>query len=311
MSDASIGGASPASGPSQTPQPPNASREQAFGRIVLAYLGATVVAVAATLFHRSGHALEVVLWADVVATVWIFGWSVAFRNSSFYDAYWSVAPIAIGAFFLARAEPSASAWRQLLVYSAVLAWGVRLTWNWARGWHGLGHEDWRYVDLQEKTGAAYWLVSFAGIHLFPTVVVYLGSFSMYVGLVAGGRPFGLLDLLATVVTFGSITIEWRADEELRAYRAGTPAPDAILATGLWSRSRHPNYLGEIGFWWGLWLFAVAAQPSAWWWTLVGPAVITAMFRFISLPMIEERMQARRPGWPEHAARVPMLLPRIG
>ena len=40
------------------------------------------------------------------------------------------------------------------------AWAVRLTWNWARGWTGLGHEDWRYVDIRSATGALYWPASF-------------------------------------------------------------------------------------------------------------------------------------------------------
>src|SRR5205814_1024454 len=34
----------------------------------------------------------------------------------------------------------------------------------------------------------------------------------------------------------------------------------IVDRGLWRYSRHPNYLGEIGFWWGMWLFGLAAAP---------------------------------------------------
>jgi steroid 5-alpha reductase family enzyme len=29
---------------------------------------------------------------------------------------------------------------------------VRLTHNFLRGWRGLAHEDWRYVDVRNKTG---------------------------------------------------------------------------------------------------------------------------------------------------------------
>ena len=49
--------------------------------------------------------------------------------------------------------------RQALVLALVLAWGVRLTANWLRGWRGLGHEDWRYVQMRGQTGGAYWLGS--------------------------------------------------------------------------------------------------------------------------------------------------------
>jgi len=46
--------------------------------------------------------------------------------------------------------------RLLLAFTLVTFWAVRLTWNWARGWTGLTHEDWRYVDLRTKSGRAYW-----------------------------------------------------------------------------------------------------------------------------------------------------------
>ena len=83
------------------------------------------------------------------------------------------------------------------------------------------------------------------------------------------------------------------------FRSAGPAPGEFLKTGVWSWSRHPNYLGEMGFWWGLWLFGVAAAP-AFWWTVVGPLGITLMFVFVSLPMIETRMKERRPAYAEYA-----------
>jgi len=42
-----------------------------------------------------------------------------------------------------------------------------------------------------------------------------------------------------------------------------------MTTGLWAYSRHPNYFGEIMFWWGIFLFGLAAAPD-WWWTVIGP-----------------------------------------
>ena len=159
----------------------------------------------------------------------------------------------------------------MVVFALVLAWAVRLTWNWARGWQGLGHEDWRYLRLKEQSGRAYWLVSFAGIHLMPTLWVFAGCMSLYPALAAATRPFGVLDAIAALVTAGSIWIEKRADDELQRFRRDGHGPHAILKTGLWAWSRHPNYFGEMGFWWGLWLFGSRRIPS-WAWTIVGPAL---------------------------------------
>jgi steroid 5-alpha reductase family enzyme len=77
---------------------------------------------------------------------------------------------------------------------------------------------------------------------------------------------------------------------------------------LWARCRHPNYLGEISFWWGLYLFGLAGDRHAWAWTLVGPLWITIMFATISIPLIDRRSLARRPGYAEHIRRIPALLP---
>ncbi len=276
--------------------------------VLAAYALALVVAVAVGQRVGVEYPIWVALWADVAATVVIFAFSLAFRNSSFYDPYWSVAPLAIALYWAQRPEfAGVNPIRLAVVVALVALWGGRLTWNWLRGWQGLDHEDWRYVDLKQKTGAAYWLVSFAGLHVAPTLWVFLGLLPVYVSMAAGREPFGYLDLLAFAVTFGAIWIEARADKQLKRFRDSGPEPGAFLRSGLWARSRHPNYLGEMGFWWGLWLFALAADPS-WWWTLVGPLSITLMFHFVSLPLIETRMSERRPGYAEWVQRCPRVLP---
>ncbi|GAJ06174.1 unnamed protein product, partial [marine sediment metagenome] len=60
-----------------------------------------------------------------------------------------------------------------------------------------------------------------------------------------------------------------------------------MSTGLWAYSRHPNYLGEVMFWWGLFLFALAADLSHWW-VFVGPLAMTVLFIFVSIPMMDKR-----------------------
>ena len=276
--------------------------------VILAYAVAFVAALAVGYRVEFEHPIAVALAADLVATAVIFGFSAAFRNSSFYDAYWSVAPPAIAIYWAQRPEVvGVNPIRLALVIAVILLWAVRLTWNWNRGWAGLGHEDWRYRDIQKKTGVFYWLVSFGGIHMAPTLWVFLGMLPVYAVMAVGTVPFGPLDLVAFAVTLGSIWIEARADKQLVRFRASGPAPEEFLQSGLWRRSRHPNYFGEMGFWWGLWLFGVAANP-AWWWTVIGPIAITLMFRFVSLPMIETRMAERRPAYAEFAKRSSMVVP---
>ncbi|MFW5875460.1 MAG: DUF1295 domain-containing protein [Myxococcota bacterium] len=287
---------------------PGAGRGKGPLVVLATYVVATAAAVGAGWLVRDAHPIVIALVADAVATVVVFGFSVAFDNSSLYDPYWSVAPPAIALWFsLVPMSGPAPLPRMLVVDALVVLWGIRLTYNWYRQWRGLDHEDWRYVDLRRKHGRAYWAVSFAGIHFFPTALTFLGSLSLYPALAAGTSLFGWLDAVALVVTGGAIWIESAADRQLRNFVTGPRQPGEIMDRGVWAYSRHPNYFGEIAFWWGLWLFGLSANPD-FWWTAVGPLSITVLFVFISIPMMEERMVERRPHFSEHQRRVSMLVP---
>ena len=286
---------------------PTVSRARSFLVIAAAYVAALVVAALVVRWiGPDAHPLRAVAFADVAATIAVFAVSVVADNTSVYDPYWSVAPVAIAPWI--ALQPGASGAplaRQALVLFLVTLWGLRLTYNWARGFTGLAHEDWRYVDIRRTTGRAYWPASLFGLHLMPTVMVYLGCLSLYPALTSP-RPIGLLDAVAAVVTLGAVAIELVADEQLRAFRRERRAGE-ILARGLWAFSRHPNYFGEVSFWWGLLLFALAADPGAWW-AGVGAAAITCLFVFASIPLLDRRSVARRPAYADHMKRVSALVP---
>jgi steroid 5-alpha reductase family enzyme len=287
--------------------PSDADRTRAFLWITVAYLTALVAALIVGIALRDRHPLEIAFAADVAATVVVFGFSYVFDNSSVYDAYWSVIPPAIAVYFVAAGAPDAVVTRQGLVLLAVLLWAVRLTWNWARGWTGLDHEDWRYVDLRASQGRMYWIASFFGLHLVPTVVVFLGCLPLWLALGSGGHPLGWLDAVGVACTLGGTALEFFADEQLRRFKLAGPPPGSTFEGGLWAWSRHPNYLGEILFWIGLAFFGLAADGFVWWaWS--GAVAMVALFRFVSLPMMEKRMLARRPGYEERQRRVSLIIP---
>jgi steroid 5-alpha reductase family enzyme len=288
------------------------SKGKALALVGTAYVVAGVLACLAAWWARGYHPIAVAFWADVAATIAIFGFSYAYGNTSFYDAYWSIAPLPIAIYWFLAADRAGaaggvSAIRAMLVFTAITAWGCRLTYNWIRGWSGLDHEDWRYVKLREQTGSRYWLVSFAGLHMLPTLWVFGGLLPVWPAVAVGTRPLNALDALATLVAAGAIWLEARADKELLAFRRSNRKPGEILATGVWSWSRHPNYFGEMSFWWSLYLFGLAAHPD-YAWTGIGALAITAMFRFFSLPMMEERSLERRPGYAEHQRTTSLIVP---
>ncbi len=288
-------------------------RSVAFGWVILAY-GVALIAAFLTGWVCLRVPLPLiysVLIADVVGTLVIFAFSYYFDNSSFYDPYWSVIPIFLAACLLWLGKPTeAVGFRGVLLLIAVTVWGIRLTRNWARTWPGLHHQDWRYVDLQKQHGKWYWLVSFSGIHLFPTLLVFLACLPFFPAMMMPGNPLNGLDLLAFAVALGGTWIEAAADRQLLRFRLERKDYREVMTRGLWAYSRHPNYLGEITFWWGIFLFGLAARPD-YWWTGVGAVCITLLFEFISIPMIEKRMVERRPQYRELTAGIPKWLPIAG
>lgn len=281
-----------------------------FLHIALAYCTATIVAIGVYM-ASIGSDLIRILYADIAATCVIFVFSVWYRNSSFYDAYWSVAPIMIAGSLFVLGQ-SGNLTRELLVLILVSMWGVRLTWNWAYGWSGLDHEDWRYGMLQEKTGVFYWPVSFAGIHMFPTILVFLGCLPLF-PVFTTNNPLNGWDLIAALMTLGAIALEAEADRELHQFRETRSSVKEILDQGVWSWCRHPNYLGELGFWLGLYLFGVAAYEGVVTWRsgiymAVGPISMLLLFIVVSIPMIDKQMVATKPDYEAFKRRSFALLP---
>jgi steroid 5-alpha reductase family enzyme len=152
------------------------------------------------------------------------------------------------------------------------------------------------------------VVNLTGIQLMPTLVVFAGLLPVWPAMTILDRPAGPLDVVAVAVTAGAILTEAVADLQLRRFASDPAHRGQIIDSGLWRYSRHPNYLGEITFWWGLWLFGLAAAPG-WWWSVAGPLLMVLLFAVVSVPMMDRRSVARRPAYAKHMRDVPALLPR--
>jgi steroid 5-alpha reductase family enzyme len=280
-----------------------------FGGLIMAiaYILAIFTAIGVGFLYGSCEPLIRIALADLAATLLIFVFSVIFNNSSIYDPYWSIKPFVIAVAYIFLFSMESLDLRQWLVLTGIFLYSARLTSNFYRDWPGLSHEDWRYVNFRNKFGKAYWLISFLAIHLFPTIMVYLGCMAMLPVFAGEGDPLNGWDILAVLVLFGSVLYAFIADEQLRRFRNKPDNKGKTITSGLWHYCRHPNYLGEIATWWGLAIFAIASGCQNWW-TLSGPVAITLMFLFASIPLIEKRHLVRRKGYADYISRTPMLLP---
>jgi len=246
-----------------------------------------------------------ILIADVIGTIVVFIFSVVFNNSSMYDPYWSVQPFVI-AIFLARPLMEITI-AEMIVLFMVFLYGLRLTLNFYRGWPGMKHEDWRYRDFRKSFPGFYWPISFLGIHLFPTIMVFLACMSMLQIFHGSGMEYNIWFVLGLATMIFAVGIAFVADEQMKNFRMNPDNKGKLMREGLWKTNRHPNYLGEISTWWGLYFFSLSAGYDMWW-TIAGPLTVTLMFVFISIPMLEKRELQRRPQYADYKKEVAMLLP---
>ncbi|HEU5379243.1 MAG TPA: DUF1295 domain-containing protein [Ktedonobacteraceae bacterium] len=281
---------------------------KAFLSVLGVYVLAGVGAIGTGILFHTRPPLVVVGLADLAATVVVFLCSMLIRNSSMYDPYWSVAPVFIALFWLAQPDSNGLANpRHIIIFSVLCLWAVRLTANWATQWRGLNHEDWRYQNIHKQTGPFYWPVSFLGIHLMPTILVFLGSLALWPTLSDRHTQLTWLDGVATLVASAAVVIAGIADRQMQRFRREPGAMEQVMPPGLWATSRHPNYFGEVLFWWGLYLFVPLTYPD-FWWTIIGPLAILLLFLGISIPLMERHLLAKRPAYAEYQRRVSAFVP---
>ena len=111
-------------------------------------------------------------------------------------------------------------------------------------WDGLEHQDWRYAELRSQSGFFWLPVNFFGIHLIPTILVFLGCIPLYYALSIGSRELNIYDALALFTGIASVWLEYQSDAQLHRFRRQRQTRQEVLMTGLWSWCRHPNYLGD-------------------------------------------------------------------
>lgn len=244
------------------------------------------------------------LMFDAAATVIVFVFSAALHNSSVYDAYWSAAPMVMSVYLFVRSR-AFSPW-QILFLLVFNLWSARLTGNWITVTTGFSYEDWRYRKLREENPPLLWcVINFFGIHMVPTLVVFAGMLPLFEIV---NRPMNALCLPGIAVMVFGILLEFFADRQMRAFLQETASAQtkSVCRRGLWRFSRHPNYLGEISVWAGVYLTMLPFAPTKWYYG-IGFAAVAVLFNAVSIPMMEKRQLARRPEYAAYRAQTSRLL----
>lgn len=275
---------------------------------IFAYLFSLLIGYLSLIYFKFGHLWLDVLLAHIIATLIIFIFSVFYRNSSLYDPFWSVIPFPVFIYLILYPEvEDSSSLRFFLIGLPITYYVIRLTWNWLKTWPGLVHEDFRYINLYETFGKFKWFINLFGIHLFPTIMVNICLFPLYYAISINDQPVGFIDWFFCIFTLLAVLLEHVSDEQMHSFRSNPKNRSLTMNKGLWKYSRHPNYLGEILFWFGLFGFSLS-QSLENLWLIVCPLSMLIMFIFASIPMMDNRSLQRRPEYEEYMKKTPALIP---
>lgn len=268
--------------------------------IAFIYLSAFILAIGLFFHGLNIESLFLKLFViDLLITVYIFIFSSLFKNASIYDPYWSVAPLLliIPVFTLS--------FKNVIVTLVLVIWAVRLTGNWMVTFHGLSKQDWRYDYYQLKSKRLWPIVNLFGIHLMPTIVVFLAMMPILLVLDSANAPT-LIFYLGVMISLLAITLQGVADYQMHHHKK---SQNGLMNHGLWGLSRHPNYLGEILMWVGsaIMMIGVIGIHTA----MIGAFIMILLFNGISIPLMEKRQLKNKPDYQSYMEVTPKLMLNLG
>jgi len=128
------------------------------------------------------------------------------------------------------------------------------------------------------------------------------------------QDLGLFALIGFMIWIIGFTIEIVADNQKSRFKADAINQGKFINTGLWARSRHPNYFGEIMLWIGVAVIALPVLQGWQWVALISPVFVTLLLTQVSgIPMLEKRADQKWGGQEDYEAykkQTPPLIPRL-
>jgi steroid 5-alpha reductase family enzyme len=261
----------------------------------------------AALLLTSGLPFVKVLSLLIVAFTLLWMVSLAIGNASIVDIFWGPGFVLVGCASL-LSFPGGPTARGILVVGLATIWATRLALH--IGIRNAGAaEDFRYRKWREEAGSSFWWISYFKVFLLQAVLLWIVSSPLLLAQRSQpGAGLTVFDGLGIALFVFGFALETIADRQLARFKRDPNNSGQVMRTGLWSRSRHPNYFGEAVLWWGLGLLAL---PTGGWLALIGPVLITFMLIKVSgVAMLDAALIERRPGYAEYVKSTPAFFPSL-
>ena len=229
-----------------------------------------------------------------------------FQTERFYDLTGSITYIAVTlAAIKAATAPSGAQW---LIAIMIFIWAGRLGSFLFRRIHAAGGDQ-RFDHIKVSSSRFFVAWTLQGAWVVMTSCAALTAI-----LSAEQTAVGVIYVMGAVMWVAGFVIEVMADQQKSRFRADLANAGLFINVGLWARSRHPNYFGEILLWAGIAVMAIPYLSGTQWVVMLSPIFVYALLTRISgIPTLARRGQqlwGDDPTYQAYVANTPRLLPRL-
>jgi len=229
------------------------------------------------------------------------------KTEKFYDLTGSITYLAIIGTAVALASPLDA--RGKIAAAMVVIWALRLgSFLFTRIIRDGGDHRFDEIKINPRRFLVAWTLQGLWALLTSACALAIITSSKQV-------PLGVFAYIGIALWFVGFVIEIIADQQKKTFRKDPANKGRYINSGLWARSRHPNYFGEIVLWIGMAVMALPVLQGWQWVCLISPVfVIFLLTRLSGIPTLTKAGQKRwgdEPDYQAYLENTPLLIPRLG
>ena len=260
------------------------------------------------------HLTGSVIVKNAVLLAYVIHWiayipAYMFQTEKFYDLTGSVTYLSVVWFvFLSTYKSISLNFGNLILVLLISIWTIRLGLFLFMRIHKAG-EDKRFRTI--KTSASQFFMTFTISGLWVTLcsMCALVAISSPEGLVMNALTY--IGIILFIIGFG---IEIIADNQKTAFRSIEANKDSFITSGLWSKSRHPNYFGEVLLWFAIAVISFSSLEGLQLITLISPVFTYILLVYVSgvrmLEDMNDKKWADDEKYKSYKENTPMLFPKL-
>ena len=232
-----------------------------------------------------------------------------FKTEKFYDLTGSFTYIAAILYALYFTNSSQNLdLGSLIIGTAIILWAIRLGSFLFMRIHK-DKKDGRFDSIKTSFSQFFMTWTLQGMWVF---------ICSSAALVAIANPTGVVVNSVFIIGLGlfllGFVVEFIADNQKSAFRSIPENKDSFINEGLWARSRHPNYFGEITLWTGITVMGISTFDGMNYLALFSPIFSYLLLNYVSgVRMLEYRGHKKwghLDGYKKYKEETPKLIPKI-